>query len=172
MTSAQTTNDTAATTTDGDEHGPGAGPAPRLLADDALSRLLAGHQFGALTTLKRDGTPHLSTVVYAWDPDERTIRVSTTADRVKVRQLRADPRAALYVSSEDHWSFAVAEGEAELSPVTTEPGDATGRELLGLVPPFGDPEEEAAFLAQVVRDRRLVIRLRVRRLYGTALDVA
>ncbi len=61
-------------------------------------------------------------MLYAWDAEERTVRFSTTADRVKVKQLRRDPRAALHVPGGDVWSFAVAEGEAEVSGVTTVPG--------------------------------------------------
>ncbi|MCO6008883.1 PPOX class F420-dependent oxidoreductase [Actinoallomurus purpureus] len=150
---------------------PGSGPAPVALSDDALVRFLADHNFGALATNKSNGHPHLSTVLYAWDGRERIARVSTTADRLKVRHLRKDPRSALYVSSGDHWSFAVAEGTAELSPITATPGDPTGLELLAMVPPFESPDERAAFLTQMVADQRLVIRLRVDRLYGTALDI-
>ncbi|MWA03164.1 TIGR03618 family F420-dependent PPOX class oxidoreductase [Actinomadura sp. LD22] len=126
---------------------------------------------GALAANKRDGHPHLSTVAYHWDPAERVARISTTDDRAKVRRLRRDPRAALYVSSADHLAFAVAEGRAELSAVSEVPGDAAGRELLGLEPPFEDAGAEKAFLEQMVLDRRLLIRLRVSRLYGTRLDV-
>ncbi|NRQ31029.1 TIGR03618 family F420-dependent PPOX class oxidoreductase [Nonomuraea sp. NN258] len=153
------------------QHGPGQGPGPRSLGDEDLSRMLAGQRFGALATNKSSGHPHLSTVLYTWDPGQRVVRVSTVADRLKVRQLHKDPRAALYVASADFWSYAVAEGLAELSPVSDEPGDEVGRELLAMQPPFADPAAESAFLSQMVADRRLVIRLRVSRLYGTALDL-
>ncbi len=85
--------------------------------------------------------------------------------------LRRDPRAAVHVPGGDVWSFAVAEGEAEVSEVTTTPGDATGRELLAMVPGAAKPQDEDAFLEQLVAERRVVIRLKVSRLYGTALDV-
>lgn len=147
------------------------GPPPRVLADDALSALLAGQQFGVLATNKRSGHPHLTTMLYNWDPDARIIRFSTTADRIKVKQLRIDPRAALHVSAPDHWSFAVAEGEAEISDVTTTPADATGKELLGMLPAEAQAGLGQAFFEQLVVERRLVIRLKVSRLYGTALDV-
>ena len=147
------------------------GPPPRVLADDALSALLAGQQFGVLATNKRSGHPHLTTMLYSWDPAARIVRFSTTADRIKVKQLRNDPRAALHVSAPDHWSFAVAEGEAELSGVTTTPGDATGKELLGMLPADARAGLDGAFFNQLVAERRLVIRLKVSRLYGTALDV-
>ncbi|MBI0377346.1 PPOX class F420-dependent oxidoreductase, partial [Streptomyces albiflaviniger] len=57
------------------------------------------------------------------------------------------------------------------SEVTAVPGDAVGRELLSMTPGFADPHDETAFLEQLVADRRVVIRIRVSRLYGTALDV-
>ncbi|WP_328528509.1 PPOX class F420-dependent oxidoreductase [Nocardioides sp. NBC_00368] len=145
---------------------------PRVLADQDLSDLLASQQFGVLATVKRSGHPHMSTVMYGWDPIERIIRVSTTAERLKARHVRNNPHVSLHVNGPDIWSFAVAEGKAEVSEVTTEPGDATGRELLALVPGFQDPAEEAAFLQQLVVEGRVVIRLHVTRLYGTALDIA
>ncbi len=146
-------------------------PAPRPLSDEALSDLLGRQQFGTLATNKRSGHPHLTTMVYSWDPKTRVVRFSTTADRIKVKHVRRDPRAALHVSGGDVWSFAVAEGEAEASEVTTVPGDAVGRELLAMIPATARPEDEQAFLEELVAERRLVIRLKAGRLYGTALDI-
>jgi hypothetical protein len=71
------------------------------------------------------------------------------------------------VAGDDFASYAVAEGEAELSPVTTDPGDEVGLELLAMQQHVGDP---TAFLRQMADDRRLVIRLRVSQLYGTVLS--
>ncbi|ACZ91674.1 PPOX class F420-dependent oxidoreductase [Streptosporangium roseum] len=161
---------TTLTTTD--ENEPGSGPAPRILTDEELANLLSEQQFGVLATVKRSGHPHMSTVLYHWNPDERIVRISTTADRLKARHVRNNPRLALHVNGPDIWSFAVAEGDAEVSEATTEPGDTVGRELLSLTPGFQDPAQEAAFLRQAVKERRVVIRLRVSRLYGTALDIS
>jgi PPOX class probable F420-dependent enzyme len=148
------------------------GPTPRVLTDEELSRILRDQQFGVLASVRRTGHPHLSTVLYRWQSEERVIRVSTTADRLKARQLLRDPHASLHVHGGDVWSFAVAEGEAEVSEPTLVAGDETGRELLSLTPGFDDPAAEEAFLAQAVADRRVVIRIRVSRLYGTALDIS
>ncbi|MGW5362800.1 pyridoxamine 5'-phosphate oxidase family protein [Actinopolymorpha pittospori] len=147
------------------------GPAPRTLSDEDLSDLLRKQRAGTLATVKRTGHPHLTTMLYSWDADARVVRFSTTADRIKVKQLRRDPHAALHVQGDDMWSFAVAEGEAAVSGITTLPGDAVGRELLGMIPAEARPEDEGAFLRQQVAERRVVIRLKVDRLYGTALDV-
>ncbi|WP_405799411.1 TIGR03618 family F420-dependent PPOX class oxidoreductase [Streptomyces sp. NBC_01506] len=147
------------------------GPAPRPLSDDALSALLAGQQFGTLATIKQSGHPHLTTMLYDWDPEARIVRLSTTADRVKIKHLRRAPHAALHVQGGDVWSFAVAEGAAEASEISTVPGDAVGRELLAMLPTAAQPQDADAFLEQQVAERRIVIRLRVERLYGTALDI-
>lgn len=145
-------------------------PGPRALSDQAASELLGAQQFGTLATVKRSGHPHLTTMLYSWDPEGRIVRFSTTLDRVKVGHVRRNPRVALHVRGGDVWSFAVAEGEAEVSEVTRVPGDEVGRELLALMPGAAAPGDEAAFLEQLVADRRVVIRLAVDRLYGTALD--
>ena len=150
------------------EQKPGSGPAPTALTEDEVSQLLREQQFGVLASVKRSGHPHLSTVLYRWSSEERVIRISTTADRLKARQLRRDPHAALHVAGPNVWSFAVAEGDAEVSGVTTQAGDAIGRELLAMTPGFEDP---TAFLEQAVSDRRVVVRIRVSRLYGTILGI-
>ncbi|MGW0073578.1 TIGR03618 family F420-dependent PPOX class oxidoreductase, partial [Streptosporangium sandarakinum] len=118
----------------------------------------------------RDGRPHLASMVFGWDPEERVIRISSAEGRIKVTHLRRDPRATLHAQGENVFSYAVAEGEAEVSEASAEPGDTTGRELLAMAGGFDDPADETAFLEQMVKDRRVVIRLRVSRLYGTALD--
>jgi len=139
--------------------------------EEQLSRLLGEQRFGVLASTKRDGQPLLSTVLYRWSPAERLVRISATADRLKVRQLRRNPRAVLHVTGPDIWSATIAEGEAEVSAPTAEPGDAVGRELLAMTPGFADPAAEQDFLRQMVADRRVVIRIKVARLYGTALDL-
>lgn len=146
------------------------GPPPRDLSDETLSEIIGSHTFGTLATLRRSGHPHLTTMIYSWDPVERIVRFFTTTDRVKVAQLRRNPHAALHVSGPDVWSFAVAEGEAEISAISTEPGDATGREIWGMLPDDMRPADQAAFFRSMVDERRVVIRLRVDKLYGTVLE--
>ncbi|MFG3439584.1 pyridoxamine 5'-phosphate oxidase family protein [Nonomuraea sp. NPDC047897] len=136
------------------------GPAPRSLTEEALVKLLGEQQFGVLATVRRTGHPALSTVLYRWDPAARVVRISTTADRLKARQVRNDPHVALHVRGPDVWSFAVAEGEAEVS--------SSPEELLAFA---GEQPDPAAFLDQQARERRVVIRIDVSRLYGTALDL-
>ncbi|MGW5095668.1 PPOX class F420-dependent oxidoreductase [Streptomyces nodosus] len=131
-----------------------------------LALLLEGHG-GVLVTLKRDGRPQLSNVSHAYDPDRRIIRVSITDDRAKTRNLRRDPRASYHVTSSDRWAYTVAEGTADLSPVAQDPYDDTVEELVRLYRDvLGEHSDWDEYRAAMVRDRRLVLRLRVERAYG------
>jgi PPOX class probable F420-dependent enzyme len=140
-----------------------------MAQDQALLDLIAANNEGALAVVKRDGYPQLSNIYYVWDPVERIARISTTEDRVKARVLRRDPHAALYVRGPHFFAWAVAEGDVELSDVTTTPGDATARELLPIYAMLGETADEDATFARMIEERRLAIRLRVRRVYGMVL---
>lgn len=134
--------------------------------DSLLPLLSAGHG-GVLVTLRRDGRPQLSNVSHAYDPDERIIRISVTDDRAKTRNLRRDPRASYHVTSDDRWAYTVAEGMAELSPVAEDPHDETVEELIRLYRAvIGEHPDWDEYRAAMVRDRRLVVRLHVARVYG------
>ncbi|MEU8802247.1 PPOX class F420-dependent oxidoreductase [Spirillospora sp. NPDC048819] len=137
--------------------------------DTALVKLVAGRDLGVLATLKRDGRPQLSNINYHFDPDRRLVRISVTADRAKARNLARDPRASLHVSSPDGWSYAVAEGDADLSAVAADPGDAAVEELVAVYRDIrGEHPDWDDYRRAMVEDRRLVIRLHVERLYGIA----
>ncbi|MHA6760128.1 PPOX class F420-dependent oxidoreductase [Streptacidiphilus sp. PAMC 29251] len=123
---------------------------------------------GALVALKRDGRPQLSNVSHTYDPATGLLRISTTADRAKVANLRRDPRASYYVTRQDQRAYAVAEGTVELTPVAADPGDATVDELVEVYRQIlGEhPDWDDEYRAAMVADRRLVVRLQVERIYG------
>src|SRR5689334_8702853 len=81
-----------------------------------------------LVTMRRDGRPQLSNVLYRLDGD--SILVSITATRAKYANLRREPWAAVHVSRDDFFAYVVLEGPAELSPVAADPGDPTVDELV------------------------------------------
>jgi PPOX class probable F420-dependent enzyme len=142
------------------------------MADEAkLLELIANHREGVLAAVTGGGYPHLTNIWYVWDADQRIARVSTTATRVKGRILRRNPHAALYVAGPHFWSYAVAEGDAETSEVAATPGDNASRELFQVHSAFsGDLQEDEAFYRQMIEAERLVVRLRVTRVYGVVLD--
>jgi PPOX class probable F420-dependent enzyme len=133
---------------------------------DALRRLIAEQNRGVLVTLKRDGRPQLSNIMYALG-DDGLVRISVTDDRAKTANLRRDPRAGLHVTTDDFWAYAVAEGTAELSPVSRSPDDATVEELVGLYRSLnGEHPDWDEYRHAMVSDRRLVVRLEIDHLYG------
>lgn len=133
----------------------------------ALEQLLGDRGRGALVTLKRDGRPQISTVDYCYE--NSLIRISVTDGRAKTRNLRREPRASFYVRTGDGWSWVVAEGTAELTPVAQAPDDATVEELIDVYRRVGGEHPDwNEYRAAMVADQRLVIRLHVERAYGTA----
>ncbi|MFI9545080.1 PPOX class F420-dependent oxidoreductase [Streptomyces sp. NPDC052016] len=133
----------------------------------ALLALLSDGRDGVLVTLKRDGRPQLSNVSHHYHPEEGVVRISVTDDRAKTRNLRRDPRASYHVSSPDRRAYTVVEGTAELSPVAAHPYDETVEELVRLYRDvLGEHPDWDDYRAAMVRDRRLVLRLRVERAYG------
>jgi PPOX class probable F420-dependent enzyme len=140
-------------------------PQPTDLVD--LFRELRG---GVLITLKRDGRPQSSVVTHAFDPAERTLRMSITDGRAKTRNMRRDPRVSYQVTRPDLSGYAVGEGIAELSPVATDPHDATVEELVAYYRDVRGEEHPDwdEYRAAMVADRRLLLRLRLDHVYGMA----
>jgi PPOX class probable F420-dependent enzyme len=138
--------------------------------EQELLELAASTNQAVLAGVTSEGYPHLTNVLYVWDAQERIARVSTTADRVKGRIMQRNPHAALYISGPHFWSYAVAECDAETSAVATTPGDDACRELLDVHSAFYGELDESEFYEQMIVARRLVVRLRVRRLYGVLMD--
>jgi PPOX class probable F420-dependent enzyme len=137
-----------------------------LATEKDLWQLVMSQREGVLATVARDGRPQLSNVLYIPDADTRVVRMSTTADRVKAQNLARDPRAALHVSGQDFWHYAVAEGDVTLSGVASVPGDDACRELVEVHAAFyGEQDADAAY-PDLIAARRLVVRLQVGHLYG------
>lgn len=122
----------------------------------------------ALATIKPDGRPQLTNISYAYDSDTRTFRISVTDDRLKTRNLRNDPRASLYISSPDGWTYTVADGIAELSPVAADPADETVEQLIDLYRAIAGEEHPDwdDYRRAMVADKRLVLTVHVEHAYG------
>jgi PPOX class probable F420-dependent enzyme len=126
--------------------------------DQPMTTLEDRHQ-AVLVTLRKDGSPQTSNIAFTLK--DGVARVSVTADRAKTRNLERDPRCLLHVLGSTFWEYAALPATATLGPVTTEPGDEAGRELLEVYEaitgkPHPDPDE---FYAAMVSERRLVLRL-------------
>ena len=115
-------------------------------------------KLGVLITIRSDGRPQSSDIVYY--VDDGVFCISVTADRAKTANLRRDPRAVLHVSDEEAWSYVSLDGTVELSPVTTSPDDATSDALVGYFERVaGGPHSDwGEYRQAMVDERRLVAR--------------
>ncbi len=126
------------------------------------------HRKGVLLTLKADGRPQASNIMYGVG-DDGLIRISATADRAKSANARRDPRVSLHVTAEDFWSYVVVDGDADVTPTAAAPDDATVDELVELYRSLsGEHEDWDDYRSAMVRDRRLVIRITPTHAYGMA----
>jgi PPOX class probable F420-dependent enzyme len=138
---------------------------------DQLWDLVVADNLGTLATIKRDGRPQLSDINYTADAASRVLRISTRGELAKVRNLRRDPRASLKVTAPGGAGYAVVEATADLSPVSADEHDATVDELVEVYRLIAGREHPDwdDYRRAMVADGRLVLRLRVERLYGWAM---
>lgn len=113
---------------------------------------------GVLTTIRPDGGPHVS-VVFASIVDG-TLWISATQDRVKTRNVRADPRVA-FASGIRPWAgiegtARIHDGEDVLERLRTYYRTARGEH-----PDWADYDEA------MIREQRLVIEVTPARAYGS-----
>jgi PPOX class probable F420-dependent enzyme len=140
----------------------------RQVFDDKLLAVLCGNSLGVLATVKRDGRPQLSNVSYWFDKPNLAIQASITESRAKTRNLRRDSRASIHVSSDDGWAYAVAEGEASLTPPAAAPDDDTVEALIALYRNIsGEHPDWDDYRNAMVRDRRCLLRLSIERVGPT-----
>jgi PPOX class probable F420-dependent enzyme len=150
------------------------GAAPRRAAGhnarmdlDVALRYAQPIKRGVLATMKADGRPQLSNIMFAVGADG-IVRISVTATRAKTANMRRDSRVSLHVTAADFWSYVVLEAEAELTAVAVAPDDATVDELVAVYRDLqGEHPDWAEYRAAMVADERLVVRLRPSRAYGS-----
>jgi PPOX class probable F420-dependent enzyme len=118
----------------------------------------AQHRNGVLITIRADGRPQSSDIVYAYD--DGAFLVSVTEDRAKTKNIRRDPRVVLHITDVAAWSYLAFDATAELSPVTTEPGDAASDLLVKLYELVsGEHPDWDEYRHAMVDQRRLVAKV-------------
>lgn len=129
--------------------------------DRARDFLRENHR-AVLLTWHADGRPQMSPVLVGVDAEGRLV-ISSRETAVKVRNARRDPRVAVCVFTDGFFGqWIQVEGTTEIVslPEAMEPLVTYYRDISGEHPDWDD------YRAAMVRDRRLVLRLRVERAYG------
>ena len=113
---------------------------------------------GVLATIRANGRPQLSNIMYV-PGDDDTLHISITDSRAKTRNLRRDPRASLYVLGDNFYQYVVLEATAELTPVASDPHDATVDLLVDYYRRgSGEHPDWEEYRAAMVSDERLILR--------------
>lgn len=130
---------------------------------------LTTHHSAAMITVGRDGTPKVSRVGAALVDGK--LWSSGTADRVRTRRLRRDPRCTLYVYDPGYAWLAL-----ETTVTMLDGPDAAELNLrlfrvmqdrpTGALSWFGGELSEEDFLRAMVDEGRLIYELEVHRTYG------
>jgi PPOX class probable F420-dependent enzyme len=131
------------------------------MTDGVPEEFLRSHKQAVLATTRKQGAPHLTCVLQAYEDGK--ILISIAEDRVKYRNLVRDPRASVLVLGDNFWQYLVVEGTATLirMPEAREPL----RRYYELA--AGKPHENWAEYDQAMQnEKRVLLELSIERLYG------
>ncbi|MGW0017664.1 TIGR03618 family F420-dependent PPOX class oxidoreductase [Rhodococcus sp. NPDC003382] len=127
---------------------------PDALGERAL-QFLSEYHLGTLTTLRKDGTPHVVAVGFTWDPQARVVRVITNAGSQKA--LNADRGGYAAVSQVDGGRWLTLEGSARVCSDVAAVAEGVDRYTRRYRPPRENPT-------------RVVVEIAVDRVMGSVLD--
>ena len=115
-----------------------------------------------VTSLRKDGSPTSSLIFYALDGDQ--LLFSTTADRLKAKSLKRDPRIAVAVLDEGApWRYVTIEGTATVNETDIVPDHIAINRAMRSQPDWQPPEGyEDALRKQL----RVVVRVNPQRVSG------
>ncbi|TCN54251.1 PPOX class probable F420-dependent enzyme [Rhodococcus sp. SMB37] len=126
------------------------------LGDRALE-FLSEYHLATLTTLRKDGTPHVVAVGFTWDADTGLVRIITSEGTQKV--LNAERGGYAAVSQIDGRRWLTLEGPARV----TRDSDSVAE---------GERLYAARYREPRPNPRRVVIEIVVERVMGSVLDPA
>ncbi|NNF55620.1 MAG: PPOX class F420-dependent oxidoreductase [Acidimicrobiales bacterium] len=125
----------------------------------------ATRKHGALITIRKDGRPQSSDIIYLVDGD--SFLISLTDDRAKTRNIRRDPRVVLHLSHPESWSYLSFDGTVELSEITTSPHDATSDRLVEYYRAMaGEHDDWDDYRQAMINEKRLIATFTPRSVVG------
>ncbi len=114
---------------------------PAALPGDALE-FLTERGLATLTTLRRDGTPHVVPVGFTYDPETRLARVITSGDSIKARNA-GRPGAVAAICQVDGARWLTVSGPIRVDPSSEGVADAVARYAIRYRPPRENPKRVA-----------------------------
>lgn len=129
--------------------------------EQRVTDFLERYHSAVMTTIKKDGTPHVARIGVGLVDGE--LWSSGTADRVRTRHVRRDPRSTLFVWNPSHgqeWMGLEARVDVLDGPDAPELNLALYRVLAG------EPDDMEEYLQAMVTEKRLIYRFNIDRAYG------
>lgn len=123
---------------------------------DEQAQLFLDKNFGAVATIREDGTPHVTPV---WvDYDGEHVLFNTATGRAKWRHMRRDPRVTIEVTSmTDPYEYVTVTGTVEL-----EESEEANRHIDKLSEKYtGNPK----FQSHRTGERRVIVRIAPERVF-------
>lgn len=128
--------------------------------DQKIHDFVRDNGTAVMTTLKKDGTPHVAVVLAGWVDGE--LWSSGTQDRVRTGHLRRDPRATLcFLDGDNRYRWLGLETTVEVLD-----DDGPGRNLMLYRALAGEPDDVEEYLRAMEDEKRLVYRFTILRSYG------
>ncbi|MEA2447556.1 MAG: hypothetical protein QOK47_1193 [Actinomycetota bacterium] len=131
-------------------------------AVDAKVREFLEHHHGAVvSTLRKDGTPHVARIDVGLV--DGLLWSSASLDRVRTAHLRKDPRAALLVSdrnNQQHWLGLQCRVQILDGPEAPQQNLALYRAIAG------EPHDLDEYLQAMVDERRIIHQFDIEKAYG------
>ncbi len=129
--------------------------------DDPVRAFLEANHGAIMTTLKKDGSPHVARVVIGLV--EGKLWSSGTRKRVRTAHVRRDPRATLCVLSEDNpWAWL----GLETTVTILEGPEAVDQNLALYRALAGEPEDLDEYRRAMTAEERLVYEFTIHKAYG------
>ena len=129
--------------------------------DQRVKDFLETHHSAVMTTLKKDGTPHVARIGVGLVDGE--LWSSGTQDRVRTKHLKRDPRSTLFVwdpANAQHWMGLETKVDVLDGPDAPQLNLALYRTLAG------EPHDLEEYLQAMVAEKRLIYRFNIEKAYG------
>lgn len=129
--------------------------------EQRVKDFLEKHHSAVMTTLRRDGTPHVARIGVGLVEGE--LWSSGGQDRVRTKHLRRDPRSTLFVwdaGDPQHWLGLETKVDILDGPEAVEQNLALYRTLRG------DPDDIEEYKQAMVAEKRLIYQFNIEKSYG------
>jgi PPOX class probable F420-dependent enzyme len=124
------------------------------MSQDKINAFLNGKHNAILATIKKDGSPQLTPMIYRWDGEQ--FWISTTKDRAKYSNIMRDPRISLCIDDAATTTTVIATGKARITE------ENLWADTLKIVERYRGPEQAAAYVKsmQDKKEPRIILILK------------